>query len=124
MDVARLTPADIAAFCAPSALIPFLGNLAWAALWAFRAWEAAAGGALRFEARPEQTAVVRVYRIADLGGHYGETVPILINGRRGAAVYARSPRSSGPTSRPWLSVTLCSGMPSSTLPACDRGHGC
>jgi hypothetical protein len=56
---------------------------------AFRAWEAAAGGALRFEAAPEQTAGVRVYWIADLGGHYSETVPILANGRRGAAVYVR-----------------------------------
>jgi hypothetical protein len=32
---------------------------------------------------------VRVYWIADLGGHYGETVPILVDGRRGTAVYVR-----------------------------------
>jgi threonine/homoserine/homoserine lactone efflux protein len=38
-DMAALTPADIAAVCLVSALVPFLGNLTWATLFArARAW--------------------------------------------------------------------------------------
>jgi threonine/homoserine/homoserine lactone efflux protein len=33
-DFARLTPLDMAVICAVSVLVPFLGNLAWAALFA------------------------------------------------------------------------------------------
>jgi threonine/homoserine/homoserine lactone efflux protein len=38
-DIGVLTPADIAVICLVSALVPFLGNLTWAALFArARAW--------------------------------------------------------------------------------------
>jgi hypothetical protein len=59
------------------------------ATWALRAWESALGGALRFEQAAEDEALVRVHWVAPNFGMYGEMRPLLVRGRRGAAVYIR-----------------------------------
>src|SRR5687768_5194214 len=59
------------------------------ASWALRTWEKAVGGALRFEPAAEDQALVRVYWVAPNAGMYGEMRPLLVRGRRGAAVYIR-----------------------------------
>jgi hypothetical protein len=59
------------------------------ALWALGAWERSADGALHFEPAPEQSALLRIYWVAAGGGEYGETRPLIVGGRRGAAVYVR-----------------------------------
>jgi hypothetical protein len=59
------------------------------ATWALRAWERALGGVLRFEAAAEDEALVRVHWVAPNSGMYGEMRPLLVRGRRGAAVYIR-----------------------------------
>ena len=59
------------------------------ATWALRAWERALGGALRFEPAAEDDALVRVHWVAPNFGMYGEMRPLLVRGRRGAAVYIR-----------------------------------
>lgn len=57
--------------------------------WALGAWETASGGALRFAPAPEADALVRVYWVPASAGQYGEMRPLLVNGRRGAAVFIR-----------------------------------
>lgn len=59
------------------------------ALWALRAWERSAGGAIRFEASREDEALVRVYWVPADAGQYGEMRSLEVNGRRGAAVFIR-----------------------------------
>ena len=59
------------------------------AIWALKAWEASAGGALRFEASGEADALVRVYWVPASAGQYGEMRSLEVNGRRGAAVFIR-----------------------------------
>jgi len=59
------------------------------ATWALRAWENAVGGVLRFELAAEDDALVRVHWVAPNFGMYGEMRPLLVRGRRGAAVYIR-----------------------------------
>jgi hypothetical protein len=59
------------------------------ATWALRSWEKALGGALRFDPAPEDEALVRVHWVAPGSGQYGEMRPLLVRGRRGAAVYIR-----------------------------------
>ena len=59
------------------------------ATWALRAWEDAVGGALRFAPAAEDEALVRVHWVAPTFGQYGEMRPLLVRGRRGAAVYIR-----------------------------------
>jgi hypothetical protein len=59
------------------------------ASWALRAWERSLDGALRFEAAGEDEALVRVYWVGPAGGQYGEMRPLLVRGRRGAAVFIR-----------------------------------
>ena len=59
------------------------------ATWALRAWETALGGVLRFEPTAEDAALVRVHWVAPNFGMYGEMRPLLVRGRRGAAVYIR-----------------------------------
>jgi hypothetical protein len=59
------------------------------ALWALAAWERSADGALHFEPGPEESALLRIYWVPAGGGEYGETRPLIIGGRRGAAVYIR-----------------------------------
>jgi len=58
------------------------------AQWAMEAWQAASGGALRFEKTADrEQAQIRVYWVSGSDGLYGETRMILVNGERGAEVY-------------------------------------
>lgn len=59
------------------------------AKWALGAWEKALDGALHFEPAAEDEAQVRVYFVPPNFGQYGEMRPLLVRGRRGAAVYIR-----------------------------------
>ena len=59
------------------------------ASWALRSWEKALNGTLRFSPSTEAEALVRVYWVSPGGGQYGEMRPLLVKGRRGAAVYIR-----------------------------------
>lgn len=44
---------------------------------------------MRFSAAPEASALLRVYWVPANYGQYGEMRPIVVDGRRGAAVYIR-----------------------------------
>ena len=56
--------------------------------WAVEAWQSASGGALAFERVGEEArAQIRIFWADGNQGLYGETRPILVNGRRGAEVY-------------------------------------
>ena len=59
------------------------------AQWAFDAWGRNAAGRFHFEAAPESSAVVRLYWAEPDGSEYGEMQPLVVGGRRGAAVYIR-----------------------------------
>jgi len=59
------------------------------ALWALRAWERSAGGALRFESSRETEALIRVYWVPADSSLYGEMRSLDVGGRRGAAVFIR-----------------------------------
>jgi len=59
------------------------------AVWALQAWQRSAGAGLRFEQAAESAALVRVYWAEPDGGEFGETQPLMIHGRRGAAVFIR-----------------------------------
>ncbi len=59
------------------------------ATWALRAWERTLAGVLRFERATEDEALIRVHWVEPNFGMYGEMRPLLVRGRRGAAVYIR-----------------------------------
>lgn len=60
------------------------------AVWALRAWEREARGALTFvPVDRAENALVRVYWAPPGGGQYGEMVPLDVHGKRGAAVFVR-----------------------------------
>lgn len=59
------------------------------AVWAFEAWQRVAAKRLRFEPAAEADAVVRLYWAEPNEGQYGEMRPLVVNGKRGAAVYIR-----------------------------------
>ncbi len=59
------------------------------AQWALEAWQRAARAAFRFEAGPENDALVRVFWAGPGDGQYGEMRSLMVGGRRGAAVYIR-----------------------------------
>jgi hypothetical protein len=59
------------------------------ALWALQAWQRSAAKGLRFEAGTESRALVRIYWAEPNGGQYGEMQPLMVGGRRGAAVFIR-----------------------------------
>ena len=59
------------------------------ATWALKSWENSVGGALRFEPAAEGNALLRIHWVPAEDGLYGEMRPLLVNGRRGAAVYVR-----------------------------------
>jgi predicted Zn-dependent protease len=58
--------------------------------WAFQSWQRAAGGKLKLE-KVDQAAEAHIrLHWADAGeGQYGETVPVMFKGVRGAEVYVR-----------------------------------
>jgi hypothetical protein len=83
------------------------------ATWALQAWEKSVGGGLRFEPSTESEALVRVYWVEPGDSQYGEMRPLMVNGRRGAAVYIRpdtdalGPGIAGPARRdPLLRETI------------------
>jgi len=60
------------------------------AVWAFEAWQRVAARRLKFEpAAAESDAVVRLYWAEPNEGQYGEMRPLVVNGKRGAAVFIR-----------------------------------
>ena len=59
------------------------------AIWALQAWERGSGGALRLQPAPEDTALVRLHWVPASAGQYGEMRSLMVNGRRGAAVFVR-----------------------------------
>jgi Matrixin len=59
------------------------------ARWALGGWERASDKAIRFEAAPESSALVRLYWAEPQEGEYGEMKPVVVGGRLGAAVYIR-----------------------------------
>ena len=59
------------------------------ALWAFETWQRSAANAIRFQAAPESSALVRLYWAGPNGGQYGEMRPIVVDGRQGAEVFVR-----------------------------------
>ena len=61
------------------------------ARWAFAAWEAASGGKLHFvETKDREKALIRLVWATEEQGLYGETVPILVDGQRGAQIYVHN----------------------------------
>ncbi len=59
------------------------------AAWALADWSRASNGTLRFEPAPQSEAQIRLYWVSSNFGQYGEMRPILIDGKRGAALYIR-----------------------------------
>ncbi|HEX7237954.1 MAG TPA: matrixin family metalloprotease [Gammaproteobacteria bacterium] len=60
------------------------------AVWAVESWQRATNGALKFvRVDTEAEALVRLYWVPPGGGQYGEMRPLIVRGRRGAAVYIR-----------------------------------
>jgi hypothetical protein len=59
------------------------------ATWALKSWETSVGGALRFEPASENNALLRIHWVPAEDGLYGEMRPLMVNGRRGAAIYVR-----------------------------------
>lgn len=60
------------------------------AAWAFESWQRAGDGAFKFvRVINEGDALVRLYWVPAGGGQYGEMRPLVVDGRRGAAVYIR-----------------------------------
>ncbi len=57
--------------------------------WALEAWRKASGGTLEFEIVEEERALLRLYWVSTQESRYGEMRPILVQGRRGAAVFVR-----------------------------------
>jgi hypothetical protein len=57
-------------------------------VWALEAWQKAAAGALRVVATPEENrARIRIYWAWGTQSLYGEARPIVVDGKRGAAVF-------------------------------------
>jgi hypothetical protein len=59
------------------------------AVWALQAWARASDGKLHFDPAAEEDALLRVYFVPANEGHYVEIRAILVNGRRGSAVFIR-----------------------------------
>jgi hypothetical protein len=57
------------------------------AQWAVEAWQRSAPNELRLEPAAESSALVRLYWVEPNDGRYGETQPLNVGGRRGAAVF-------------------------------------
>lgn len=59
------------------------------AQWALQAWQRNGQGVFHFEAASEDKALVRIYWVPAGGGEYGEMRRIIVDGKRGAAVFIR-----------------------------------
>jgi len=60
------------------------------ARWAIGAWQRSVGKNLQFKAATESSALVRIYWAASEEGEFGEMRPLVVGGRRGAAVFIQS----------------------------------
>ena len=59
------------------------------ALWALQAWQRNAGKDVRLAEAPESKALIWLYWAEPGDSEYGETRPLIVGGRRGAAVFIR-----------------------------------
>jgi hypothetical protein len=60
------------------------------AQWAMEAWQRASDGGLKLERiNRREDAHIRILWSDGLNGQYGETMPIMVNGKRGAEVHVR-----------------------------------
>jgi hypothetical protein len=59
------------------------------ARWALDAWQRSVAKGLRFVPATESSALIRIYWAGPEGGEYGETRPIIVGGKQGAAVFIR-----------------------------------
>lgn len=59
------------------------------ARWALEAWQRSVAKGLRFAPAAESSALIRLYWAEPSEGNYGEMRPLMVGGRRGAAVYIR-----------------------------------
>ena len=57
--------------------------------WALADWARAANGELQFVPAADEPALVEIYFVPAQFGQYGEMRPLVVDGRRGAAVYIR-----------------------------------
>jgi hypothetical protein len=58
------------------------------ARWALESWQGASNGKLHFvETKVRSQALIRLVWASPAGGLYGETVPIEVNGKRGAQIF-------------------------------------
>jgi hypothetical protein len=57
--------------------------------WALKAWTKASSGTLSFRMVEEERAQLRLYWVSTQSSLYGEMRPIMVQGRRGAAVFVR-----------------------------------
>ncbi|MDA2938008.1 matrixin family metalloprotease [Acidobacteria bacterium AH-259-A15] len=57
--------------------------------WALAAWQKAVEGAIEFEKSKEESALLRLYWVSAQSGRYGEMRPILVRGKRGAAIFVQ-----------------------------------
>lgn len=65
------------------------------AQWAMEAWQKAAGGALKVErVTKREDAQIRILWADGQSGQYGETMPIMVGGKRGAEVHVRPDMSA------------------------------
>jgi hypothetical protein len=64
------------------------------ARWALQDWQRSSGQAIRFEAAPESSALVRLHWAGPSDGQYGEIKRIVVDGRLGAAVFIRPDMAS------------------------------
>ena len=61
------------------------------ARWALESWQRASNGNLHFTAAADRDhALIRLVWATPEMGLYGETMPVLVNGRRGAQIFIRS----------------------------------
>jgi hypothetical protein len=59
------------------------------ARWALEAWQRNAANGIRFAATTESSALICLYWAGPDSGEYGETRPIIVGGKQGAAVFIR-----------------------------------
>ncbi len=59
------------------------------ALWALNAWQRSAPKNIRLVSAPESQAIIRIYWAEPMAGQYGETQPVMVGNKHGAAAYIR-----------------------------------
>ena len=80
------------------------------ARWAFDAWQDASGGRLHLRpAKTREDALIRLVWAEPTDGLYGETVPLVVHGRRGAQINVRivDPGTKDPLLRDTVVYLTC-----------------